>query len=102
MRSMGLDDPAGIEARLATLRQGADTLAEASRQLADGVQLLVDQTKKMGAGLSHASAFLLAMKYDASTPAMAGFYIPPQLLNHDDFERPPRFSYRQTGTRCGT
>lgn len=40
------------------------------------MQLLVDQVKKMGFGLGEASAFLLAMKDTATTPAMAGFYIP--------------------------
>ena len=45
---------------------GPDALATGSRQVADGVQLLVDQTKRMGADLGDASAFLLAMKNDAS------------------------------------
>ena len=76
-----------MQARLATLQEGANQLAEGSRQLADGVQQLVDQTKKMGAGLSDASGFLLAMKYDASAPTMAGFYIPPQILTQDDFKK---------------
>ena len=34
----------------------------------------------MGGGLGDASAFLLAMKDNANTPAMSGFYIPPQIL----------------------
>lgn len=36
----------------------------------------------MGFGLGEASAFLLAMKDTATTPAMAGFYIPPELLSY--------------------
>ncbi len=44
--------------------------------------MLVDQVKKMGFGLGEASAFLLAMKDTATTPAMAGFYIPPELLSY--------------------
>jgi putative drug exporter of the RND superfamily len=87
MRALGLDNPAGIRARLATLQQGIDTLASASRRLADGVQLLVDQTKKMSAGLGDASAFLLALKRDASDPAMAGFYIPAQALTDNEFKK---------------
>ena len=34
----------------------------------------------MGFGLGEASAFLLAMKNDATTPSMSGFYIPAQAL----------------------
>jgi RND superfamily putative drug exporter len=55
--------------------------------LADGVQQLVDQTKKMGAGLDDASAFLLAMKHDAASPAMSGFRIPPEVLYNEDFQK---------------
>jgi RND superfamily putative drug exporter len=87
LRSLGLNDPESMRALLATMQQGANDLAEGSRQLADGVQLLVDQTKRMGAGLGEASAFLLAMKYDAAKPPMAGFYIPPQMLTLDEFKK---------------
>ena len=87
MRASGLDKPGSMQGRLAMLQQGANTLADASRQVADGVQLLVDQTKQMGSGLREASQYLLAMKQDASTPSMAGFYIPPQFLNLDDFKK---------------
>ena len=69
------------------MQQGADALADGSRRLADGVLALVDQTKKMGAGLNDASAFLLAMKYDAGAPSMSGFYLPPQVLTQDDFKK---------------
>jgi putative drug exporter of the RND superfamily len=82
MGALGMGNPRGMRAKINFLQQGANTLADGSRQLADGVQLLVDQVKKMGLGLGEASAFLLAMKDTATTPAMAGFYIPPQLLSY--------------------
>ncbi len=69
------------------MQQSADTLADASRRLADGVQLLVDQTKRMGGGLDDAAAFLQAMRHDASSPSMSGFYIPAEILMQDDFKR---------------
>ncbi|OBH89442.1 hypothetical protein A5678_14360 [Mycobacterium sp. E2733] len=86
LSSLGLD-PGAVSARLATLQHGADALADGSRRVADGVQLLVDQVKQMGAGLSDASTFLLAMKRDASGPAMAGFYIPMQALSDNEFKK---------------
>ena len=55
------------------------------------MQQLVDQTKRMGADLGNASEFLLAMKNDAATPSMAGFYIPPQVLTSDDFKKASTF-----------
>jgi RND superfamily putative drug exporter len=86
MQSLGLGEPGGVEARMATMEQGADTLVDGSRRLADGVQLLVEQTKQMGTGLDAGSGFLLAMKSNASEPSMAGFYIPPELLTQDGFK----------------
>lgn len=87
VHQMGLDKPGGLQSRLAQLQQGADALADGSRKLAEGVQLLVDQTKQLGAGLDQASAFLLAMKNDAQAPSMAGFYVPPQLLTEETFKK---------------
>lgn len=87
LQANGLDSPSAVQAQLAQLDQGMTTLADASRQVADGVQLLVDQTKKLGAGLDQASSFLLQMKRDATTPSMAGFYIPPQVLTSDEFRK---------------
>lgn len=84
--SLGADDPNGIQGRLANLQQGADDLSDASRQVADGVQLLVDETKEMGQGLTDASSFLLAMKRDAADTPMSGFYIAPQILENGDFK----------------
>jgi putative drug exporter of the RND superfamily len=82
MGSLGMGNPGGMRAEVNLLQQGANTLADGSRQLADGVQLLVDQVKNLGFGLGEASEFLLAMKDNATTPAMAGFYIPPQVLSY--------------------
>ena len=82
MGSLGMGNPGGMRAEINLLQQGANTLADGSRQLADGVQLLVDQVKNLGFGLGEASEFLLAMKDNATTPAMAGFYIPPQVLSY--------------------
>jgi putative drug exporter of the RND superfamily len=87
VQKMGLDQPGGLQSRLAQLQQGANALADGSRKLAEGVQLLVDQTRQLGSGLGDASAFLLAMKNDAQAPSMAGFYVPPQLLTEDTFKK---------------
>lgn len=84
-KRLGLDKPDGIQTKLTELQNGANTLADASRQLADGVQLLVDQVRQMGPGLGDASAFLMAMRNNAREPSMAGFYIPPQILTNGEF-----------------
>jgi putative drug exporter of the RND superfamily len=85
-RNLGLDDPNGIQRRITDVQQGVNTLADASQQLADGVQVLVDQIRQMSPGLNDASGFLLAMRNDARDPPMAGFYIPPQILTQNDFK----------------
>jgi RND superfamily putative drug exporter len=85
-RQLGLDKPDGIQRKLTELQNGANTLADASRQLADGVQLLVDQVRQMGPGLGDASSFLMAMRNNAREPSMAGFYIPPQILSNSEFK----------------
>jgi len=82
LNSLGMGTPGGIKAKINFLQQGATSLADGSRQLADGVQQLVAQVKKLGFGLGEASAFLMSMKNDATTPAMAGFYIPAQALSY--------------------
>lgn len=87
LQSLGLGDAGRAETSITTMQNGADDLASASRQLADGVQQLVDQTKKLGAGLSTASSFLMAMGRDASQPSMAGFNVPPQVRDADDFKK---------------
>jgi RND superfamily putative drug exporter len=85
-QKLGLDKPDGIKRKLAELQNGANTLADASRQLADGVQLLVDQVRQMAPGLGDASSFLMAMRNNAREPSMAGFYIPPQILTNSEFK----------------
>lgn len=87
LKSSGLGTPGAVQSRMNQLREGTRTLADASRAVADGVQLLVDQTRKLGVGLNEASKFLLAMKRDANTQTMAGFYIPPQFLTSEDFTK---------------
>lgn len=86
--SLGMGNPGTMKDKVGFLQQGTNALADGSRQLAAGVQLLVDQVKKMSLGLDETSAFLLAMKDTATTPAMAGFYIPPQLLSYVTGEEP--------------
>ena len=87
VRSLGLEDPRSVQSRLTAMQEGADTVSEASRRLADGVELLVDETKQMGSGIGEASAFLLSLKNAASKPSMAGFSIPPEVLNTDEFKK---------------
>ena len=85
-QKLGLDKPDGIARKLTELQNGANTLADAGRQLSDGVQLLVDQVRQMGPGLGAASSFLMAMRNNAREPSMAGFYIPPEILSQSEFK----------------
>ncbi|MBY0442942.1 MAG: MMPL family transporter [Mycobacteriaceae bacterium] len=87
MGSLGLDQAGGLRAGLANVQQDADTLAGGSRQIADAVDQLVGEVKQLGAGLDEASAYLIAMKRDASHPSMAGFNIPPQVLHMAEFKK---------------
>ncbi|WP_082690339.1 RND family transporter [Mycobacterium sp. M26] len=86
-RALGVGEPGGVEKKLNETVDGANLLADSSRQLAMGVQLLVDQTRNLGNGLDQASAFLLAMKREAADPPMSGFYIPPQILSQEEFKK---------------
>jgi RND superfamily putative drug exporter len=86
IRALGLNNPGSLQRSMASLDQGANALAEGSRKIADGVRTLDDQTTQLGEGLSHAAAFLLAMKLNASQPGEAGFYISPQILHNDQFK----------------
>jgi RND superfamily putative drug exporter len=83
---LGLDVANGIQRQITDVQRGADTLADSSRQLADGVQLLVGQVRQSGPSLHDAAAFLMAMRDDARNPSMAGFYIPSQVLSGDEFK----------------
>ena len=87
LRALGIYDQAGLNAKLSQLTQGANLLADSSKALADGVKLLVDQTRRMGGGLTQASEYLLGMKHNANTPQMAGFYVPPEILTRNEFEK---------------
>lgn len=87
LQSGGIGDPAAIQAQIAQMQQGADQLATGSRTLSDGVGLLVDQTKKVGVGISQAAGALLTLQRDAATPSMSGMYVPPQALESDDFRK---------------
>ena len=86
LRSAGINDPAVAQQKIAQMEQGADALADGSKQLAGGVQTLVDQTKQMGLGMNQAADLLLSIKHDASQPSMAGMYIPPKVLTTNDFK----------------
>ncbi|MGX9670123.1 MMPL/RND family transporter [Mycobacterium sp. HM-7] len=86
MRSMGMDSPAGAQANLTKLRQGADRSASGSREVANGVDEVVEQIKLMRSGLDQAGAFLLSMKQNASGPTQAGFNIPPEVLKLEAFK----------------
>lgn len=85
--AMGLDSPAGAQAGLTDLQEGADRLADGSRQVAGGVDELVEQVKVMASGLDQASAFLLTMRHDAAGSSMAGFNIPAEVLNAAEFQK---------------
>lgn len=86
MHTMGLDSPGGAQNTLTRLRQGADRSANGSREVADGVDQVVEQIKTMRSGLDQAAAFLLLLKENAAGPAMAGFNIPPEVLALPDFK----------------
>lgn len=87
LRKLGLTDARSARSQIATVQKGANDLAGASRQIADGVTLLVNETKRMGIGLSQASSFLMAMGQGATQPSMAGFNVPQQVLETDDFKQ---------------
>lgn len=87
LHAMGLDKPGGMQTNLNTVQDGANRLAGGSRQVADAVAQLVDQLKQLGSGLNESAAFLLSLKRDAAHPAMAGFNIPPQLLQLEQFQK---------------
>ncbi|MCV7424659.1 RND family transporter [Mycobacterium yunnanensis] len=86
-KAAGLDSPGGAQSSLSQLQQGANRLAGGSRDVAGGVDQLVDQVKVMADGLDQASAFLLSMRTDAANPSMAGFNIPPEVLGLADFKK---------------
>jgi len=97
LRSMGMDQPGGLQANLDQLQSGANQFAGGSRQVADAVAQLVDQVKQLGARLSESATFLLSLKHDAAQPAMAGFNIPSQLLHLEEFKKAASIFMSQDG-----
>lgn len=79
-------NPAAAQQKVAQVEQGANQLADGSKQLAAGVQMLVEQTKKMGVGMNQAATMLNSIEQGASQPSMAGMYIPPSALTTDTFK----------------
>lgn len=77
---------AGAPQRVARLQHGADALADGSQRLDQGVKALVEQTKKLGAGMDQAADLLLSINRDASRNTMAGMYIPPTVITSEDFK----------------
>ena len=86
MKDMGLDTPSGAQSTLTEFRQEADRAASGSREVAAGVDEVIEQIELMRTGLDQASAFLLSMKDNAVGPSMAGFNIPPEVLEMADFK----------------
>ncbi len=90
MSSMGLDTPDSSQSTLAGFREEAERAANGSREVAAGVDRVVEQIELMRSGLDQAAAFLLSMKDDAAAPSMAGFNIPPEVLDMDTFKTASR------------
>jgi RND superfamily putative drug exporter len=91
LRNQGLSTPQDVARRLSSLQQGANEIADGSKQVADAVQELVERTKEVGSGLSEASDVLMSMKNGASAPSMAGFFVPPQAFGVDQFKEAAKF-----------
>lgn len=81
MRSLGAQGVAPLQQQLGTLGVGANGLAQGSQQLATQINTLVDQTKQMGAGLRQSAEILSTLGRIASPASMAGFNLPPEVLN---------------------
>lgn len=90
MRDMGLDTPAGAQSTMTEFRQQADRAADGSREVAAGVDQVVRQIEVMRSGLDQAAAFLRSLEQDAAAPSMAGFNIPPEVLETSDFQAASR------------
>lgn len=85
--AMGLDTPGGARAGLNKLQNEADRAADGSRQVADGVDELIEQVQVIADGLNEASVFLLMMRHDAASSTMAGFNLPDEVLNAPEFQQ---------------
>jgi putative drug exporter of the RND superfamily len=86
-RSLGVQGRSVLRQKFDTLGVGVNGLAQGSRQLADGVQALVDKTRQLGAGLNQAGTMLSLIMNNASQPSMAGFFIPQQVLDSPEFKK---------------
>lgn len=86
MKQMGLDTPEGAQSTLNGFENQADRAATGSREVSAGVDQIVEQINVMRTGLDQAAAFLLSMKHEAGSPSMAGFNIPPEVLEMPDFQ----------------
>lgn len=86
LSSLGSSNSGGLQQQIAKIDQGAAALAEGSRQLADGVKVLDEQTGELGDGLEEASRFLLSMKRNATDPGTAGFFVSPEILDNKNFQ----------------
>lgn len=90
MRAMGLDTPAGAQSTMTEFRRQADRAADGSQEVAAGVDQVVRQIEVMRSGLDQAAAFLRSLEQDAAAPSMAGFNIPPEVLETTDFQTASR------------
>jgi RND superfamily putative drug exporter len=90
MHDMGLDTPAGARSTMTEFRQQADRAADGSQEVAAGVDQVVRQIEVMRSGLDQAAAFLRSLEQDAAAPSMAGFNIPPEVLETSDFQAASR------------
>ncbi|MGU3499371.1 MMPL/RND family transporter [Mycobacterium sp. C31M] len=86
LSTLGSGGSSGLQQQIAQIDQGATALADGSRQLAEGVKMLDEQTDELGRGLSDASAFLMSMKRNANDPGTAGFFVSPEILDNEQFQ----------------
>ncbi|MGI9136167.1 MAG: RND family transporter [Candidatus Nanopelagicales bacterium] len=87
LQAAGINNPGELQTQITALQQGITLLADASRKVAQGVELLVGQTQRLGVGLEQASSFLLSMRAEANSQSMAGFYIPAKVINGEEFRK---------------
>ena len=86
VRSLGINGTSALRKQIDTWLTAATGLAQGSHDLSEGVQALVERTRKMGVGLNQAGEILSVIRNDASQPSMAGFFIPEQALASPDFK----------------
>ena len=99
---------ASILQRFDTLEKGIGALSDGAVRIADGVRLLVNKNLEMARGLQTIASVLSTMSHDAATPAMSGFYLPPNAFGDGDFMAGAKFFVSKDGrvvryiiqTRC--